>query len=86
MPGLSAGTLLVFVSSLGYYIVPQLLGNNGSDQFLGQYVAYYINQGQSGFGAALGIVLLVMTVVVLAAASRLVRLGDVLSASVAGRS
>ena len=86
MPGLLAGALLVFVSSLGYYIVPQLLGNNGSDQFLGQYVAYYVNQGQAGFGAALGIVLLVLTVLTLALASRLVRLGDVLTASVAGRS
>lgn len=86
MPGLLAGTLLVFVSSLGYYVVPQLLGNNGSDQFLGQYVAYYVAQGNLGFGAALGIVLLVMTVATLAVASRLVRIGDVLSSSVAGRS
>lgn len=86
MPGLLAGTLLVFVSSLGYYVVPQLLGNNGSDQFLGQYVAYYVAQGNLGYGAALGIVLLVMTLATLAVASRLVRIGDVLSSSVAGRS
>lgn len=84
MPGLQAGALLVFVSSLGYYIVPQLLGNNGSDQFLGQYVAYYVAQGDRGFGAALGIVLMVMTVLTLLAASRLVRIGDVLTSSVAG--
>ena len=86
VPGLLAGALLVFVQSLGYYIVPQLLGNNGSDQFVGQYVAYYVSQGDWGFGAALGLVLLVLTVLTLAVASRAVRIGDVLTSSVAGRS
>ena len=86
MPGLLAGALLVFVQSLGYYIVPQLLGDNSANQFIGQYVAYSISQGDWGFGAAIGLAMLVLTVLTLAAASRVVRVGDVLNSSVAGRS
>lgn len=82
LPGLSAGALIVFVSALGYFVVPQLLGNNGSDRFLSQYTSLYIADGEWGYGAAIGVVLLVMTLGTLALAARAVRIGDALRSSV----
>jgi len=79
--GLFSGSLIVFITGLGYYIVPQLLGNNASDRFVSQHVAFYIADGQWGFGAAIGVVLLVITVAVLLVASRLIRVGDAVRTS-----
>lgn len=84
-PGLFAGCLLVFVSSLGYFVVPQLLGNNASDRFLSQYTSQYVSQGEWGLGAAIGVVLLVLTLVTLMIVGRLVNVGETLRASVGGR-
>lgn len=85
VPGLVAGSLLVFISSLGYFVVPQLLGDNARSRFLSQYVSMYVAQGQWGYGAAIGAVLLVMTLVTLLLVGRLINVGDILRASVGGR-
>lgn len=61
LPGIVAGTLLVFIMALGYYIAPMLLGG-ASDQMLSYYVAYFTNQSVNwGLACALGGLLLVAT-------------------------
>lgn len=65
-PGVAAGGLLVFVSALGYYIAPALLGGAG-DQMLSYYVAYFTNTTINwGLAAALSALLLVATVLLFA--------------------
>lgn len=60
-PGIAAGGLLVFITSIGYYVTPALLGG-ASDQMLSYYVAQYTNvEVNWGMAAALGSVLLVTT-------------------------
>ena len=60
-PGVAAGGLLVFITAIGYYVTPALLGGP-SDQMLSYYVAQYTNvQVNWGMASALGSVLLVTT-------------------------
>lgn len=60
-PGVAAGGLLVFITAIGYYVTPALLGGAG-DQMLSYYVAQYTNvEVNWGMAAALGSVLLVTT-------------------------
>ena len=60
-PGVAAGGLLVFITSIGYYVTPALLGGAG-DQMLSYYVAQYTNvEINWGMACALGSVLLVTT-------------------------
>ncbi|TBF32195.1 ABC transporter permease [Rhizobium ruizarguesonis] len=72
LPGISAGGLLVFILSLGYYITPLLLGGAG-DQLLPYYIAFNTTQTVNwGLAAALGSVLLAATFLLYAAYIRLV--------------
>jgi putative spermidine/putrescine transport system permease protein len=58
MPGVAAGTLLVFMLSIGYYITPALVGGSG-DQMLSYFIAFYANETVNwGLAAALGTVLM----------------------------
>ncbi|HEX7748193.1 MAG TPA: ABC transporter permease [Bordetella sp.] len=60
-PGVGAGTLLVFIMAIGYYITPALLGGAG-DQMISYYVAYFTNQTINwGMASALGFILLLGT-------------------------
>ena len=60
-PGIAAGGLLVFITSIGYYVTPALLGGP-ADQMLSYYVAQYTNvEVNWGMACALGSVLLVTT-------------------------
>jgi putative spermidine/putrescine transport system permease protein len=60
-PGIAAGGLLVFITSIGYYVTPALLGGAG-DQMLSYYVAQYTNvEVNWGMACALGSVLLITT-------------------------
>ncbi|MGE0525313.1 MAG: ABC transporter permease [Variibacter sp.] len=71
MPGVFAGTLLVFVSSIGYYITPALIGG-ADDQMLSYFIAFYTNETTNwGLAGALGVVLLAMTAVLYLIYSRL---------------
>lgn len=57
-PGLGAGTLLVFIVTLGFYITPALLGGP-ADQMLSYYIAQNAsNFGNWGLAAALSVLLL----------------------------
>ena len=70
-PGIAAGSLMVFILALGYYITPALVGG-GSDQMLSYFVANYTTDtGNWGLAAALGLLMLVTTVVLYTAAHKL---------------
>lgn len=65
-PGVAAGGLLVFITSIGYYVTPALLGGAG-DQMLSYYVAQYTNvEVNWGMACALGSVLLAATLLLYA--------------------
>ena len=63
LPGLAAGTLLVFILAIGYYITPALVG--GEDGLLiSNLIAYHIQKSLNwSLGAALGTMLLVVVLV-----------------------
>lgn len=60
LPGLSAGALLVFIISVGYYITPALVG--GTDgQMISNIIAFHMQQSNNwNLAAALGSLLLVL--------------------------
>lgn len=61
--GVAAGGLLVFISAIGYYITPALIGGP-SDQMLSSIIAFYaLNSANWGMASALGAVLLVATLI-----------------------
>lgn len=63
IPGIAAGTLLVFILSIGFYITPALVG--GEDGILiSNLIAYHIKTSLNwSLGAALGVILLVVVLV-----------------------
>ena len=82
LPGVVAGCLLVFVLALGFYITPALLGGL-RDQMISQLIVQQIQQQLDwGFGTAMSVLLMVITLVILAIASRAVRLRDVFGSAV----
>lgn len=71
-PGVLAGSLLVFIQSLGFYITPSLLGGP-QNVMLGELIVQQVsNLLQWGFASALAVVLLAVTLLLLAIASRFV--------------
>ena len=63
LPGVGAGSLLVFIMCMGYYITPALLGSP-QEQMLSYFIAFYTNQTINwGMAAALSAVLLAATLV-----------------------
>lgn len=63
LPGVSAGMVIVFILSLGYYVTPALVGG-ANDQMIAYFIAYYTNQSLNwGMAAALSLVLLSATFV-----------------------
>lgn len=70
-PGIAAGSLMVFILALGYYITPALVGG-GSDQMLSYFVATYTTDtGNWGLAAALGLLMLATTAALYAVSHRL---------------
>lgn len=64
LPGVVAGCLMTFILSLGYYITPALVGGP-RDQMVSNFIAVYINRDLNwGLAAALGVVLLVVTLAI----------------------
>ena len=73
LPGLAAGSALVFVLCLGFYVTPAMLGG-GKVTMVSNRIANDIELFFNwGAASALGVVLLVITLVVLALAARLSR-------------
>jgi putative spermidine/putrescine transport system permease protein len=75
IPGVAAGTLLVFIMSLGYYVTPALVGG-ASDQMLAYFIAFNTTSSANwGLAAALGVLLLGATAVLYFVYSRLAGMG-----------
>ncbi len=60
VPGIGAGSILVFILAIGYYITPELVGGT-SGVFISNRIAYHISTSLNwGLAAALGAMLLVL--------------------------
>lgn len=78
LPGLTAGALLVFVLSIGYYVTPQLLGG-GSTVMIGQLIQRNVELFSSwGAASAVSMVLLAIVLTLFWIMNRLVPLDRVL--------
>jgi putative spermidine/putrescine transport system permease protein len=77
LPGLSAGALLVFIISVGYYITPALVG--GTDgQMISNIIAFHMQQSNNWeLAAALGSLLLILIVALYWTYDRLVGAGNI---------
>ena len=66
-PGIVAGSILVFVPSLGAYVTPRILGG-GKNMMLGNFIELQFGQGRNWpLGAALSMLLLVIVLTALLA-------------------
>jgi putative spermidine/putrescine transport system permease protein len=79
LPGVYAGSLIVFIVALGFFVVPALLGGPRSMMFSELIVTTVYELLEFGQGAAMAIVLVASALMALAVASRFVRLGDALN-------
>lgn len=73
-PGLAAGSLMVFVLCLGFYVTPAVLGGGKVimvSMKIASNIELFVNWGAA---SALGVVLMVLTIIVLWIASRFVQL------------
>ncbi|MQX35202.1 ABC transporter permease [Roseospira navarrensis] len=58
LPGIGAGSILVFILSVGYYITPALVGGR-TGQLISNFIAYHMQKSLNwGLAAALGALLL----------------------------
>jgi putative spermidine/putrescine transport system permease protein len=58
VPGIGAGSILVFILSIGYYITPEIVGGT-TGTFISNRIAYHISSSLNwGLAAALGTILL----------------------------
>ncbi len=83
MPGVVAGTTLVFILSLGFYVTPQILGSP-QQAMISQLIATKIDRLLDfGSAGALSAVLIVITLVLLALMSRVIRPAQALGVTAA---
>jgi len=78
LPGLFAGSLIVFVLCLGFFVTPAVLGGGKVIMVSMQITSNIELFFNWGAASALGVVLLVITLVILFAASKLLRLDTIL--------
>ncbi len=77
IPGIGAGSILVFILSIGYYITPELVGGT-SGIFISNRIAYHISISLNwGLAAALGVMLLVVVMVLYWLYDRIVGIDNV---------
>jgi len=77
IPGIGAGSILVFILSIGYYITPELVGGT-SGVFISNRIAYHISSSLNwGLAAALGSILLVVVLILYWAYDRVVGIDNV---------
>jgi putative spermidine/putrescine transport system permease protein len=63
MPGVVAGATLVFVSAVGFYVTPALVGGP-RDQMIGYFISYFTNSAVNwGLASALGAFLLLLVAI-----------------------
>jgi putative spermidine/putrescine transport system permease protein len=69
--------LLVFVLALGYYITPALVGGP-RDQMISYMITYHVNEVVNwAMASALGVLLLLSTLLLLLVLSRFIRLKQI---------
>lgn len=75
LPGVAASCLLVFISSIGFYVTPALLGGP-KDMMIGELIVQQLSAVlRWGFASALAVVLLLVTAALLLLVSRIVNIG-----------
>ena len=74
LSGMVAGSLIVFVLCLGFYVTPAVLGGGRVIMVATQITAILENQFDWGAASALGVVLLVVTMIILTVATKLFKL------------
>ncbi|MDZ4095102.1 MAG: ABC transporter permease [Paracoccaceae bacterium] len=75
-PGIVAGSILVFVPSLGAYVTPRVLGG-GKNMMIGNFIELQFGQGRNWpLGAAISMTLLVIVMVALLIYVRAANKGD----------
>ncbi|CAA9354407.1 MAG: Spermidine Putrescine ABC transporter permease component PotB [uncultured Nocardioidaceae bacterium] len=77
LSGVVSGVLLVFVLSLGFFVVPAILGGTGGTM-IARSIVELANRNDLGMASTLAVALLATTTIVLAVGSRFVRLNDVI--------
>ena len=78
LPGMVAGSLIVFILCLGFYVTAAVLGGGKVVMVATQITAILEHQFNWGAASALGVVLLVATLLVLYGATKLLKLDSVL--------
>ncbi len=77
VPGIGAGSILVFILAIGYYITPELVGGT-SGVFISNQIAYHISSSNNwGLGAALGVILLGLVLALYALYDKIVGIDNV---------
>jgi len=77
IPGIGAGSILVFILAIGYYITPEIVGGT-SGTFISNRIAYHISQSLNwGLGAALGAILLAAVLILYYAYDKIVGIDNV---------
>lgn len=77
-PGVIAASLLVFISSIGFYVTPALLGGP-RDVMIGELIVQQLSAVlRWGFASALAVILLLVTGALLLLVSRFVNIGKLL--------
>jgi len=74
LSGMVAGSLIVFVLCLGFYVTPAVLGGGRVVMVATQITAILENQYNWGAASALGVVLLLATIIILYLAARFLKL------------
>ncbi|MFD3191718.1 ABC transporter permease [Sedimentitalea sp. HM32M-2] len=77
VPGIGAGSILVFILSIGYYITPEIVGGN-TGTFISNRIAYHISSSLNwGLAAALGSILLAVVLLLYYAYDKIVGIDNV---------
>lgn len=77
IPGIGAGSILVFILSIGYYITPEIVGGT-KGVFISNRIAYHISSSLNwGLAAALGTILLVVVLMLYWAYDKIVGIDNV---------
>lgn len=77
IPGIGAGSILVFILAIGYYITPELVGGT-TGVFISNRIAYHISSSLNwGLAAALGSILLVLVLALYWCYDRIVGIDNV---------
>ncbi|MCS6854214.1 MAG: ABC transporter permease [Elioraea sp.] len=80
LPGVGAGALMVFIQAIGFYVTPALIGG-GADQMLPYFIGFYATQTVNwGLAAALSLLLLAGTLLILALFGRFLGLTQIRAA------